>query len=163
MENYAAYMAHTDHHVGRLIDSLEQSGEIENTLLLYIVGDNGPSAEGGLEGTFSELASLLGIQLGLQSTIKRIDEIGGPKSEPHVSVGWAWAMAAPFQWTKQVASHFGGTRNPMIVHWPKGIKAKGETPHPVPPRHRCGSHHPRGLQDRRAGRSTASSKSRSKA
>jgi arylsulfatase len=127
MENYAAYMAHTDHHVGRLIDSLEQSGELENTLLLYIVGDNGPSAEGGLEGTFSELASLLGIQLGLQSTIKRIDEIGGPKSEPHVPVGWAWAMAAPFQWTKQVASHFGGTRNPMIVHWPRGIKAKGET------------------------------------
>ncbi len=127
MENYAAYMAHTDHHVGRLIDGLEQSGELENTLLLYIVGDNGPSAEGGLEGTFSDLASLIGIQLGLQSTIKRIDEIGGPKSEPHVPVGWAWAMAAPFQWTKQVASHFGGTRNPMIVHWPRGIKAKGET------------------------------------
>jgi arylsulfatase len=127
MENYAAYMAHTDHHVGRLIDSLEQSGELEKTLVMYIVGDNGPSAEGGLEGTFSELASLLGIQLGLQSTIKRLDEIGGPESEPHVPVGWAWAMAAPFQWTKQVASHFGGIRNPLIVHWPRGIKAKGET------------------------------------
>ena len=67
------------------------------------------------------------MQLGLESTIKRIDEIGGPTSEPHVPVGWAWAMDAPFQWTKQVASHFGGTRNPMVVHWPKGIKAKGET------------------------------------
>ncbi len=127
MENYAAYMAYTDHHVGRLIESLRESGELENTLVMYVVGDNGASAEGGLEGTFSELASLLGIQLGLASTIHRIDEIGGPTSEPHVPVGWAWAMDAPFQWTKQVASHFGGTRNPMVVHWPRGIKAKGET------------------------------------
>ena len=126
MENYAAYMAYTDYEVGRLIESLRQSGELDNTLIMYVVGDNGASAEGGLEGTFSELASLLGIQLGLQSTIDRIDEIGGPTSEPHVPVGWAWAMDAPFQWTKQVASHFGGTRNPMVVHWPKGIKAKGE-------------------------------------
>jgi len=127
MENYAAYMAYTDHEIGRLIDSLSESGELDNTLVMYIVGDNGASAEGGLEGTFSELASLLGVQLGLESTIKRLDEIGGPTSEPHVPVGWAWAMNAPFQWTKQVASHFGGTRNPMVVHWPKGIRAKGET------------------------------------
>jgi arylsulfatase len=127
MENYAAYMAYTDHQTGRLIESLRASGELDNTLVMYVIGDNGASAEGGLEGTFSELASLLGVQLGLESTIKRIDEIGGPTSEPHVPVGWAWAMNAPFQWTKQVASHFGGTRNPMVVHWPKGIKAKGET------------------------------------
>jgi arylsulfatase len=126
MENYAGFMAHTDHHIGRLIDSLEESGELDNTLVFYIVGDNGASAEGGLEGTFSELASLFGLQLGLDSTINRLDEIGGPNSEPHVPVGWAWAMDAPFQWTKQVASHFGGTRNPLIVHWPKGIRAKGE-------------------------------------
>ena len=127
MENYAAYMDYTDHQVGRLIESLEASGELDNTLVMYVVGDNGASAEGGLEGTFSELASLLGVQLGLESTINRLDEIGGPTSEPHVPVGWAWAMDAPFQWTKQVASHFGGTRNPMVVHWPRGIKAKGET------------------------------------
>jgi arylsulfatase len=126
MENYAAYMAYTDHEVGRLIDSLEASGQLDNTLVIYVVGDNGASAEGGLEGTFSELASLLGVQLGLESTINRIDEIGGPTSEPHVPVGWAWAMDAPFQWTKQVASHFGGTRNALVVHWPKGIHAKGE-------------------------------------
>ena len=126
MENYAAYMAYTDFEVGRLIDSLQASGELDNTLVMYVVGDNGASAEGGLEGTFSEIASLLGVQLGLESSIKRIDEIGGPTSEPHVPVGWAWAMNAPLQWTKQVASHFGGTRNPMVVHWPKGIKAKGE-------------------------------------
>jgi arylsulfatase len=126
MENYAAYMAFTDHEVGRLIDSLRESGELENTLVLYVVGDNGASAEGGLEGTFSEIASLLGIQLGQESSLSRIDEIGGPTSEPHVPVGWAWAMNAPFQWTKQIASHFGGTRNPLVVHWPKGIKSKGE-------------------------------------
>lgn len=126
MENYAAYMAFTDNEVGRLIDSLRTSGELDNTLVMYIVGDNGASAEGGLEGTFSEIASLIGVQLGLESSLKRIDEIGGPTSEPHVPVGWAWAMDAPFQWTKQVASHFGGTRNPMVVHWPKGIQSKGE-------------------------------------
>lgn len=126
MENYAEFMAHTDHEIGRLIDSLEASGELENTLVLYVVGDNGASAEGGLEGTFSELASLLGIQLGLESTLNRIEEIGGPTSEPHVPVAWAWAMDAPFAWTKQIASHFGGTRNPLVVHWPAGIKAKGE-------------------------------------
>jgi arylsulfatase len=126
MENYAAYMAFTDHEVGRLLDSLRDSGELDNTLVMYVVGDNGASAEGGLEGTFSEIASLLGIQLGLESSLSRIDEIGGPTSEPHVPVGWAWAMNAPFQWTKQIASHFGGTRNPLVVHWPKGIKSKGE-------------------------------------
>ena len=125
MENYAAYMAYTDHEVGRLVESLRESGELDNTLVIYVVGDNGASAEGGLEGTFSEIASLLGLQLGLESSANRIDEIGGPTSEPHVPVGWAWAMNAPFQWTKQVASHFGGTRNPMIVHWPEGIKSKG--------------------------------------
>jgi arylsulfatase A-like enzyme len=126
MENYAAFLAHTDNEVGRLIDSLEQSGELDNTLVFYIVGDNGASGEGGLEGTFSELASLAGYNPGLAGIIKRIDLIGEPESEPHVPVGWAWAMNCPFQWTKQVASHFGGTRNPMVVHWPKGIKAKGE-------------------------------------
>ena len=126
MENYAAFMAHTDNEVGRMLDALQASGELENTLIFCVLGDNGASAEGGLEGTFSEVASLIGIQLGLESTIKRIDEIGGPTSEPHVPVAWAWAMDAPFQWTKQIASHYGGTRNPLIVHWPKGIKAKGE-------------------------------------
>jgi len=126
MENYAAYMAYTDYQIGRLIDSLDQSGELDNTLVICVIGDNGASAEGGLEGTFNEVASLIGFNPGLASITKRIDQIGGPESEPHVPVGWAWAMDAPFQWTKQVASHLGGTRNPMIVHWPKGIKSKGE-------------------------------------
>src|SRR5262249_4207661 len=91
-----------------------------------IAGDNGPSAEGGLEGTFNEVASLVGFNPGLAAIVQRIDLIGEPESEPHVPVGWAWAMASPLQWTKQVASHFGGTRNPMVVHGPKRIKAKGE-------------------------------------
>lgn len=126
MENYAAYLAYADDQIGRLIDSIEKAGELDNTLIFYIVGDNGPSAEGGLEGTFSEVASLVGFNPGLPAIINRIDQIGDPESEPHVPVGWAWAMASPLQWTKQVASHFGGTRNPMVVHWPRGIEAKGE-------------------------------------
>jgi len=126
MEHYAAYLAYTDDQIGRLIDSIAKAGELDNTLIFYIVGDNGPSAEGGLEGTFNEIASLVGFNPGLPAIIKRIDQIGGPQSEPHVPVGWAWAMASPLQWTKQVASHFGGTRNPMVVSWPNGIKARGE-------------------------------------
>jgi arylsulfatase len=126
MENYVAFMAHTDHEVGRLIDSLAESGELDNTLVFYIVGDNGASAEGGLEGTFNEVASLMGYNPGLEGIVERIDLIGTAESEPHVPVGWAWATNAPFQWTKQIASHFGGTRNPLVVHWPKGIKSKGE-------------------------------------
>jgi arylsulfatase A-like enzyme len=126
MENFAAYLAYADDQIGRLIDSIDQAGELDNTLIFYIVGDNGPSAEGGLEGTFSEVASLVGFNPGLAAIVDRIDRIGDPDSEPHVPVGWAWAMASPLQWTKQVASHFGGTRNPMVVHWPNGIKAKGE-------------------------------------
>jgi arylsulfatase A-like enzyme len=86
----------------------------------------GASGEGGLEGTVNEVASLNGIQLGLKGLEAKFDEIGSPTIEPHVPVGWAWAADTPFQWTKQVASHFGGTRNPLIVHWPKSISAKGE-------------------------------------
>lgn len=126
MENYAAFMAHTDHHVGRVIDSIEEAGELDNTLVLYIVGDNGASSEGNLEGTFIDLASMVGINLGLDSMLSKLDKIGGPESHPHVPVGWAWAMCAPFQWTKAVPSHFGGTRNPLLVHWPKRIKGGGE-------------------------------------
>ena len=126
MENYAAYLAYADDQIGRIIDAIQKAGELDNTLIFYIVGDNGPSAEGGLEGTFSEVASLVGYNPGLSAIVNRIDQIGDPESEPHVPVGWAWAMASPLQWTKQVASHFGGTRNPLVIHWPNGIKAKGE-------------------------------------
>lgn len=126
MENYAAYLSYADNELGRLIDSIAQAGELDNTLIFYIVGDNGASAEGGPEGSFNDIASLLGYNPGLEILGKRIEEIGGPSSEPQVPVGWAWAMNTPFQWTKQVASHFGGTRNPMVVYWPNGIRSHGE-------------------------------------
>ncbi len=113
-------------HVGRLIESLEQSGELDNTLIFYIVGDNGASAEGGLEGTFSEIASLIGVQLGLESTVNRLDEIGEPTSEPHVPVGWAWAMDALSNGRSKSPAISVAHANPMIVHWPKGIRSKGE-------------------------------------
>ena len=124
MENYSGFLDQADEQVGRLIDTLEASGEMDNTLVFYIVGDNGASAEGGLEGTVSEVASVNGIQLGLSGLVARFDEIGGPHTDVHVPVGWAWAANTPFQWAKQVASHFGGTRNGLIVTWPKGFQAR---------------------------------------
>ena len=125
MENYTGYLEYTDTQIGRVVDAVAASGELDNTLVIYIVGDNGASAEGGLEGTVNEIASLNGIQLGLPGLLAKFDEIGGPETEPHVPVGWAWAANTPFQWTKQIASHFGGTRNPMVVSWPKRIADKG--------------------------------------
>jgi arylsulfatase A-like enzyme len=128
MENYAGFLEHTDHHVGLLIDALEEIGALENTLVYYIIGDNGASAEGTLQGTFNELISLNGM--GALETpeflTSQLDKLGGPESAPHYAVGWAHAICTPYQWTKQVASHWGGTRNGTIVHWPKGIRAKGE-------------------------------------
>jgi arylsulfatase A-like enzyme len=124
MENYSGFLDHTDEQIGRLIAAIEKSGEINNTLIVYLVGDNGASGEGGLEGTISEMAILNGIQLGLAELEAKFDEIGGPKTDPHIPVGWAWAVDTPFQWTKQIASHFGGTRNGLIVHWPEGIRAR---------------------------------------
>jgi len=126
MENYSGFLEHTDVEVGRLLAAVEKAGEMDNTLILYIVGDNGASGEGGLEGTVNEVASLNGVQLGLAGLEAKFDEIGGPETEPHVPAAWAWAADTPFQWTKQVASHFGGTRNGLVVHWPKGFAAKGE-------------------------------------
>lgn len=126
MENYSGFLDQADEQVGRLITRLETSGEMDNTLVIYIVGDNGASVEGGLEGTISEVASVNGIQLGLPGLIAKYDEIGGPRTDAHVPVGWAWAANTPFQWGKQVASHFGGTRNGLIVTWPKGFAARGD-------------------------------------
>ena len=127
MEIYAGFLEHTDHHVGRLIDALDDLEILDDTLVFYIIGDNGASAEGTLQGTFNEMLSLNG--LGDMETLdflkQNIDKFGGPEAYNHYAVGWAHAMNTPYQWTKQVASHFGGTRNATIVHWPKGIKAKG--------------------------------------
>jgi arylsulfatase len=128
MEIYAGFMEHTDHHIGRLLDAVEKLGVIEDTLVYLIIGDNGASAEGTPNGTFNEIISLNGAAEfeTVEFMSQRIDEFGTPSAYNHYAVGWAHAMNAPFQWTKQVASHFGGTRNGTIVHWPKGIAAKGE-------------------------------------
>jgi arylsulfatase A-like enzyme len=126
METFAGFAEQTDYEVGRLVDQLAAIGELDNTIFFYIVGDNGSSAEGGPEGTYNEMMALNGIIGKADQMMGHIDDWGGPTTYPHFAIGWAWAGDTPFQWTKQVASHFGGTRNGMVLHWPKGIKAKGE-------------------------------------
>jgi arylsulfatase A-like enzyme len=128
MEVYAGFLEHTDHNVGRLIDALEDLDVLDNTLIYYIIGDNGASAEGTPNGCFNELVVLNGAA-GLETAefmTSRIDDFGTPAAYNHYAVGWAHAMDTPYQWTKQVASHWGGTRNGTIVHWPGGFKARGE-------------------------------------
>ncbi|GLS32165.1 arylsulfatase [Mesorhizobium albiziae] len=125
MEVFAGFTAQTDYEIGRFLDALRNRPGWENTLVVYIVGDNGSSAEGGLIGTIDEISYYNGFEMPWQSALPKIDEIGGPTLHNHFPVGWAWAMNTPFQWTKQVASHFGGTRNPMVVSWPARIKDKG--------------------------------------
>jgi arylsulfatase A-like enzyme len=128
MEIYAGFLEYTDHHVGRLIDSLADLEVLESTLVYYMIGDNGASAEGTLNGTFNEMINFNGAAAleTPQFMIERLEDFGGPDSYNHYAVGWAHAMCAPLQWTKQVASHWGGTRNGTIVHWPNGFKARGE-------------------------------------
>lgn len=126
MEVFAGFAEHTDHEVGRLVDALEETGQLDNTLFIYIVGDNGSSAEGGPDGAFNEILALNGVVTDISSQLPWIDQWGGPNTFPHFSVGWAHAGDTPFQWTKQVASHFGGTRNGVVFHWPKRIHASGE-------------------------------------
>ena len=126
METFAGFAEHTDHEIGRLVDAVRDMGELENTLIFYIVGDNGSSAEGGPEGSYNEMLALNGIVSDVSSQLSHIEEWGGPNTFPHFAVGWAHAGNTPFQWTKQVASHFGGTRNPMVIHWPDRIRARGE-------------------------------------
>ena len=126
METFAGFAEQTDYEVGRLVAQLEAIGELDNTIFFYIVGDNGSSAEGGPEGTYNEMMALNGIVGKADQMMGHIDDWGGPKTFPHFAIGWAWATNTPFQWTKQVASHFGGTRNGMVLHWPQGIKANGE-------------------------------------
>jgi arylsulfatase len=127
VENFADFLEHTDHEIGRLVESLEEMGQLENTLFMYILGDNGSSAEGSIRGTINELATMSGIEPPIEASLSRIDEIGLPGTTPHFAVGWAWAGDTPFQWVKQVASHFGGTRNGMIVSWPAWIADRGAT------------------------------------
>ena len=128
MEVYAGFLEYADHHVGRLFDTLKQLQIADDTLVYYIIGDNGASAEGTMNGTYNEMINFNGAAA-LETPeflMARLDKLGGPESYNHFSVGWAHAMNTPYQWTKQVASHWGGTRNGTIVSWPNGIKAKGE-------------------------------------
>ena len=125
MEVFAAYGAECDEQMGRIVDAVKQLPDADNTIVIYIAGDNGSSAEGGLEGSVNENLFFNGIVEKWQDNLKVIDELGGPKHFNHFPAGWALAMDTPLQWTKQVASHFGGTRNPMIVSWPARIKDRG--------------------------------------
>jgi arylsulfatase len=125
MEVFAGYGAHCDHEMGRVVDACKSLPGADNTVFIYIAGDNGSSAEGGLEGSLCENLFFNGIVEKWQDNIKAIDELGGPKHFNHFPSAWAHAMNTPFQWTKQVASHFGGTRNPVIISWPARIKDAG--------------------------------------
>src|SRR5256886_1238653 len=129
MEVFAGFLEHTDHHVGRLVQALEDLGVLGDTLVYYIIGDNGASAEGTINGTFNEMFTFNGAAAleTAEFMASRIDSFGTPAAYNHYAVGWAHAMDTPYQWTKQVASHWGGTRNGTIVHWPGGIRAKGQT------------------------------------
>ena len=125
MEVYAGALSHADHQIGRVLDALDQSGQADNTLIIFMMGDNGASAEGSLQGTTNEVATAgNGVPESLPFMLSMIDELGGPLGYNHYPVGWAHAMDAPMQWTKQVASHFGGSRNGMVISWPARIKDK---------------------------------------
>jgi arylsulfatase len=132
MEVYAGFQENTDHQIGRVLDALERMGERENTLVIAIWGDNGSSMEGTETGTFNETTTITGVpleaaqQLELIARYGGMDAWGGPVMQPHFACAWAWAGNAPFQWGKQVASHLGGTRNPMVVSWPKRLKERGK-------------------------------------
>ena len=126
MEVYAGFAEQTDEEVGRLISAIKDLGVMDNTIIIFIAGDNGASAEGQMNGMFSEMSFFSGVPETVPDMLKHYDDWGGPSTYPHFAAGWAVALDAPFSWTKQVASDFGGTRNGMIIQWPAGIKAKGE-------------------------------------
>jgi arylsulfatase len=129
MELYAGFAEHTDAQVGRLVDALEHIGALDNTLIFYILGDNGASAEGGFGGTLNEHRFASGIPDSAEFINAHDDVLGDATTHAHYPVGWALAMNTPYQWTKQVASHFGGTRDGLVVHWPSGIQRRGGIRH----------------------------------
>ncbi len=127
-EVFAAFLEMTDHETGRVIQAIEDMGELDNTLIFYIAGDNGTSAEGGMEGLYNEMTYFNAVAKGsdIDFMLKHYDDWGGPTTYPHMAAGWAVCFDSPFTWTKQVASNYGGTRNAMVVHWPNRIKGQGE-------------------------------------
>jgi arylsulfatase A-like enzyme len=122
---YAAFLAYTDHEIGRVIQAVADAGKLDNTLIIYISGDNGSSPEGGLHGLFSEFEAANGVRPTVEQNMKWYDVWGTDLTYPHFAVPWAWAWDTPYQWTKEVASHFGGTRNGLVISWPARIKDKG--------------------------------------
>src|SRR5262249_41103732 len=125
MEAFAGFTAQTDYEVGRVLDELDQIDETKNTLILWEIGDNGASVEGTLNGAYNEMTALVGVPEDPSYLLKQIDNIGGPTAYNHIPVAWAWACNTPFQWGKQVASHFGGTRNALVISWPGHISDPG--------------------------------------
>jgi arylsulfatase A-like enzyme len=125
MEVYAAALSYCDSQMGRVVDAIADMGKLDNTLIIYIQGDNGASAEGGPQGLLNEMSFFNAIPEDFSEVMRRMDELGGPTTFNHYPIGWAHAMDTPFQWTKQIASHFGGTRNGMVISWPDRIKDKG--------------------------------------
>ncbi len=123
-EVFAGFMEMTDYEVGRLLDAIDEIGELDNTLFIFIAGDNGTSAEGGFVGMYNEMTYFNGVEEKVEDLLPLIDKWGDPSTFPHMAAGWAVAFDSPFKWTKQVASDFGGTRNGLIIHYPKGIKEK---------------------------------------
>ena len=126
MEVFAGFMAHTDAQVERIIDNLVDTGVFDNTVVIYLTGDNGASAEGTVHGAWSAPSFQNGVHEDPQWLLEHMEDFGTDRCENHFNVGWAWALDSPFQWMKQVASHFGGTRNALAVSWPEGIKSRGE-------------------------------------
>ncbi len=153
MEVYAGYSENADHNVGRVIDAIADLGELDNTLILWIWGDNGASMEGTITGSFNELTMQNGIpltdemQLQLSELYGGLDQWGSAIMDPHYGAAWAWAGNTPFQWGKQVGSHLGGTRNPLVVHWPARISRLRWAAFPVHPCHRRGADDPRRRRD----------------
>ncbi|MFN7733113.1 MAG: arylsulfatase [Pirellula sp.] len=126
MEVYAAFLEQTDYNIGRVIESIRQTGQLDNTMIIFIAGDNGASAEGSPQGLLNEMTFFNGVPEKLENVLRRVDEVGSWTTYNHYPAAWAHAMCTPFQWTKQIASHYGGTRNGMVISWPKGIAARGE-------------------------------------
>ena len=124
-EVFAGFLEQTDHEIGRLVEAVEEIGEMDNTLFIYIAGDNGTSAEGGFVGMYNEMTYFNNVTEKVEDLLPLMDKWGGPETFPHMAAGWAVAFDSPFSWTKQVASDFGGTRNGMVIHWPQGIEEKG--------------------------------------
>ena len=140
METFAGFGEHTDEQVGRLVQALQEMGVLDNTLFIYIVGDNGASAEGGPEGAYNEMMALNGIVSTAAINMAHLEQWGSPSTFPHYAIGWAWAGDTPFQWTKQIASHYGGTTNGVVIQWPARIRDTGRNSAAVQLRHRHSAH-----------------------